>query len=140
MATRIYPVQTKRAERFLQRIDVALWWLVLAVLVLARRSTYQACYCWGNRPFAVYEHMVQKPPCWRANRPLGHSKQKNIKLSCFVLDVPVGSWFSSMAVFVPLDRKLQRAYSLVPSPPFPCPREWGWVKVALVDNNCPGIT
>ena len=33
-----------------------------------------------------------------------------IKLSCFVLDVLVGSLLSSMAVFVPCDRKLQRAY------------------------------
>ena len=63
-----------------------------------------------NRPFAVYDHMTQKPPCWRANCPLGHPKQKNIKLSFFVLDVPVGSLLSSMAVFVPCDRKLQRAY------------------------------
>ena len=69
----------------------------------------RACDC--KRPFAVYDHMVQKPPCWRANYPLGHPKQKNIKLSCFVLDVPVGSLLSSMAVFVPCDRKLQRAYS-----------------------------
>ena len=59
-----------------------------------------------NRPFAVYDHMVQKPPCWRANYPLEHPKQKNIKLSRFVLDVPVGSLLSSMAVFVPCDRKL----------------------------------
>ena len=65
-----------------------------------------------NRPFAVYDHMVQKPPCWRANYPLGHPKQKNIKLSCFVLDVPVGSLLSIMAVFVPCDRKLQRAYCI----------------------------
>ena len=64
----------------------------------------------SNGPFAVYNHMVQKPPCWRANYPLGHPKQKHIKLSCFVLDVPVGSLLSSMAVFVPCDRKLQRAY------------------------------
>ena len=56
--------------------------------------------------------MVQKPPCWRSNYPLGHPKQKNIKLSCFVLDVPVGSLLSSMAVFVPCDRKLQRACSV----------------------------
>ena len=63
-----------------------------------------------NRPFAVFDHMEQKPPCWRANYPLGHPKQKNIKLSCFVLDVPVGSLLSSMALFVPRDRKLQRAY------------------------------
>ena len=56
------------------------------------------------RPFAVYDHMVQKPPCWRANYPLGHPKQNNIKLSCFVLDVPVGSLLSSMAVFVPRDQ------------------------------------
>ena len=54
--------------------------------------------------------MVQKPPCWRANYPLGHPKQKNIKLSCFVLDVQEGSLLSSMAVLVPCDRKLQRAY------------------------------
>ena len=64
----------------------------------------------SNRPFAVYDHMVQKPPCWKANYPLGHPKQKNIKLSCFVLDVPVGSLLSSMVVFVPCDRQLQRAY------------------------------
>ena len=63
-----------------------------------------------NRPFAVYDHMVQNPPCWRANRPLGHPKQKNIKLTCFVLDVPVGGLLSSMADFVPCDRKLQRAH------------------------------
>ena len=64
----------------------------------------------SNRPFAVNDHMVQKPPCWRANYPLGHPKQKHIKLSYFVLDVPVGSLLSSMAVFAPCDRKLQRAY------------------------------
>ena len=63
-----------------------------------------------NRPFAVYDPMVQKPPCWRANYPLEHPKQNNIKLSCIVLDVPVGSLLSSMAVFVPCDRKLQSAY------------------------------
>ena len=65
------------------------------------------------RPFAVYDHMVQKPPCWRANYPLGHPKQKNIKLSCFVLYVPVGSLLSSMAIFVPCDRKLRRAYCIL---------------------------
>ena len=32
----------------------------------------------ANGPFAVYDHMVQKPPCWRANRPLGHPKQSNL--------------------------------------------------------------
>ena len=74
------------------------------------RSTAQ-CLVVYNRPFAVYDHMVQNPPCWRANRPLGHPKQKNIKLSCFVLDVPVGGLLSSMADFVPCDRKLQRAHS-----------------------------
>ena len=63
-----------------------------------------------NRLFAVYDHMVQKPPCWRANYPLEHPKQKNIKLSCFAFDAPVGSLLSSNAVFVPCDRKLQRAY------------------------------
>ena len=63
-----------------------------------------------NRPFAVYDHMVQKPPCWRANHPLGYPKQKNISLSCFVLDIPLGGLLSSMAVFVPCDRKLQRAH------------------------------
>ena len=66
-----------------------------------------------NRPFAVADHMVQKPPCWRANYPLGHPKQKNIKLSCFVFDAPVGSLLSSMAVFVPCNRKLQRAYCVL---------------------------
>ena len=56
-----------------------------------------------NRPFAVYDHMVQKPPC-------GISKTKEYSLSCFVLDIPLGGLLSSMAVFVPCDRKLQRAY------------------------------
>ena len=64
----------------------------------------------ATQAIAVYDHMVQKPPCWRANYPLGHPKQKNIKLRCFILDVPVGSLLSSIAVFVPCDRKLQRAY------------------------------
>ena len=73
-----------------------------------------------NRPFAVYHHMVQKPPCWRANYPLGHPKQ--VKLSCFVLDVPVGSLLSSEAVFVPCDRKLQRAYYTRTLSAFPCGR------------------
>ena len=49
-----------------------------------------------NRSFAVYDHMVQKPPCWKAKSPLGHPKQKNIKLSSFVLDVSDGSLLSSM--------------------------------------------
>ena len=31
-----------------------------------------------NRLFAVNDHMVQKPPCWRANCPLGHPKQSNL--------------------------------------------------------------
>ena len=54
---------------------------------------------------------------WYKNRHAGEQtthwdiqKQKNIKLSCFVLDVSVGSLLSSMAGFVPCDRKLQRAY------------------------------
>ena len=43
---------------------------------------------------------------------LGHPKQSNLTSYSFVLDVPVGSLLSSMAVFVPCDRKLQRAYSI----------------------------
>ena len=55
----------------------------------------------ANRPFAVYDHMVQKTPHWRANRALGHPKQKNIKFGCFVLDgVPVGSLLSSFLYHV----------------------------------------
>jgi len=32
--------------------------------------------------------------------------------------------------------------SVVPSPPFPCPSEWGWIKVSndIVNDNSPGIT
>ena len=33
-------------------------------------------------------------------------KQKNVKLSCFVLDVPVGNLLSDKVFFVPCDRKL----------------------------------
>ena len=40
-------------------------------------------------PFAAGDHLVQKPPYWRANCTLGHLKQIKFKLSCFVLDVPV---------------------------------------------------
>jgi len=57
--------------------------------------------------------MVQKPPCWRANRSLGYPKQSNFTKYSFVLDIPVGGLLSSMAVFVPCDLKLQRAYWLV---------------------------
>ena len=30
-------------------------------------------------PFAAGDHMVQKPPNWRANCALGHLKQSNLK-------------------------------------------------------------
>ena len=33
-----------------------------------------------NRPFAGYDHMVQKPPYWNTNCALGHSKQRRFKL------------------------------------------------------------
>ena len=39
-----------------------------------------------NRLFAASDHMIQKPPYWRANCPLGHLKQRKfklIKLLCF---------------------------------------------------------
>ena len=45
-----------------------------------------------NRPFAVYDHMVQKPPCWRANYPLGHPKQKNIKVKLLCFGCPSGQF------------------------------------------------
>ena len=44
----------------------------------------------GNRPFAVYDHMVRKPPCWRANCPLGHPKQSNLTLIFFCFGCPSG--------------------------------------------------
>ena len=61
-------------------------------------------------PFAAGDHMVQKPPYWRANCALGHLKQRKFKLSCFVLDIPVRNLLTSIAVFVPCDRQLQRAH------------------------------
>lgn len=63
----------------------------------------------NNKPFAVYDHMVQKTPCWRANCPLRQPKQKDITLNCFVLYVSVCSLLSAKVFFVPCDRKLQRA-------------------------------
>ena len=58
-----------------------------------------------NRPFAACDHMVQKPPYWNANCPLGYLKQRKFRLTCFVLYVPVRNLRSSMAVFVPCDYK-----------------------------------
>ena len=49
------------------------------------------------------DHMVQKPPYWNANYPVGHLKQRKFRLTSFVLDVPVGNLGSNMAVFVPCD-------------------------------------
>ena len=63
-----------------------------------------------NGPFAAGDHIVQKPPHWRANCALGHIKQRKFKFGCFVLDVPVRNLLSSMAVFVPCDHQLQRAH------------------------------
>ena len=57
------------------------------------------------------DHMVQKPPYWNANCLLGHLKQRKFRLTSFVLDVPVRNLRFSMAVFVPCDHKLQKAYS-----------------------------
>ena len=37
---------------------------------------------------------------WRENYVLGHKKQTKVKLSCFVLDVPVRNLLSSIAVLV----------------------------------------
>ena len=47
---------------------------------------------WGSRMGGPC--FVPTPSC-----PLGHPKQNNIELSCFVLDVPVGSLRSSKVVF-----------------------------------------
>ena len=43
------------------------------------------------------DHMVQKPPYWDANCPLGHLKQRKFRLTSFVLDVPVRNLRPSMA-------------------------------------------
>ena len=61
-----------------------------------------------NGPFAAGDHMVQKRPYWRANWALGHLRQSS-KIF-FVLYAPVCNLLSSMAVFVPCDRQLQRAH------------------------------
>ena len=61
-----------------------------------------------NRPFAAYGHMVQKPPHWdKTNKELTSFKM----VIFFVCFVPVRLLGPSMAVFVPCDCKLQRAYS-----------------------------
>ena len=41
--------------------------------------------------------VVQKPPYWNANCPLGHLKQRKFKLTCFLLDVPVCNLHSSIS-------------------------------------------
>ena len=58
-----------------------------------------------NGPFAAADHMVQKPPYWRANRAMGHLKEATkFKFSLFY--VPVRNFLSSIAVFVPCHRQL----------------------------------
>ena len=54
-------------------------------------------------PLQDSDHMVQKPPYWNANYPVGHLKQRKFRLTSFVLDVPVCNLRSNMAVFVPCD-------------------------------------
>ena len=63
--------------------------------------------------FAAGDHMVQKPPYWRANCALGNIKRRKFKFNCFVLGVPVRNLLSSMAVFVPCDHQMQRAHNLL---------------------------
>ena len=63
-----------------------------------------------NGPFVAGDHMVQKPPYWRANCAPGHIKQRKFKFSRVVLDVRVRNLLSSMAVFVPCDHQLQKAH------------------------------
>ena len=58
---------------------------------------------------AAGDHMVQKPPFWRAKSALGRLKQSNLISIFFVLYVKVRNLLSSMAVFVPRDLQLQRA-------------------------------
>ena len=51
--------------------------------------------------FAAGDHLVQKPPLWRANCGLSHRKQSNFIYILFVLDDAVFNLLSSVAVFVP---------------------------------------
>ena len=48
------------------------WFIALFASVVIGQS---------NRPFAVYYHMMQITPCWRANCTLGHPKQNNFQLN-----------------------------------------------------------
>ena len=50
------------------------------------------------------------PPYWDANCPLGHLKQRKLRLTSFVLDVPVGNLRPSMADLYHVITILQRAH------------------------------
>ena len=58
------------------------------------------------------DHMVQKPPYWDANCPLGHLKQRKFRLTSFVLDVPVRNLRPSMADLYHVITILQRAHQV----------------------------
>ena len=62
-----------------------------------------------NGPFALTDHMIHNPPHWmKKNKachpaPLGHRKQKNVKLDRL-------SFLSSMVDFIPCDQLMQKAH------------------------------
>ena len=61
-------------------------------------------------PLQDSDHMVQKPPYWDANCPLGHLKQRKFRLTSFVLDVPVRNLRPIMADLYHVITILQRAH------------------------------
>ena len=82
--------------------DLITWLLLVTEYMLLKVITNSS----SDKPMGPLQdsdHMVQKPPYWDANCPLGHLKQRKFRLTSFVLDVPVRNLRPSMAVFVPCD-------------------------------------
>ena len=61
-------------------------------------------------PLQDGDHMVQNPPYWDANCPLGHLQRRKFRLASFVLYVPVRNLRPSMADLYHVITILQRAH------------------------------
>ena len=81
----------------------------------------------------------QKPPCWRANCPLGHPKQSILTQYYFVLDVPVGSLGSVQNMDPPFWSPIWSPFGPPSGPPFGPPfwtRFWTPIWTPFLLGKC----
>ena len=84
------------------------FYMSYAYICTCRRRHLKESVPWSNITWS--EMGKQNVQAKEVHCALGHLKQRKFKLCCFVLDVLVRNLLSSMAVFVPCDRQLQKAH------------------------------